>query len=312
MSRFGNPLVYNLCHQPLQEDPDNCMNDQSLLGGFDGLPVGSNAQSVNMAANTPWAGLDYTVSQDMYTPSTWQIPSDFMGGLFADTNPLLSGGGGPFGFLRIPSTEIGVHRIGLEITKGVNDTFSVMSVYKLPLSTVGAGAELDSTLVPSEPVSTWVPGLLAAIAADSAANVQRDRYYNGFVSAEAACPLRRFAFYSSGRPAFAPSLPSPQRALHVFGNITGRAYAHPTMTQTTDGRGFGKYTTVNGFCFCPTVDGVPQYQCLSQIGADQGNPCSLSATVLALAAQPVPGFGQYLPAQVKLVGLVLLAFGFNA
>ena len=39
-------------HQPLQEDPANCMNDQLLLGGFDGLPVGSNAQSVNMAANT--------------------------------------------------------------------------------------------------------------------------------------------------------------------------------------------------------------------------------------------------------------------
>ena len=279
---FGDFLAYNLCLRPPVEDSGGCLHDQSLLGGFDGLPVGAGAGSVNMAANTPYAGLPYTVSTDMYTPSEWQIPDAFYGGLFSESNPLWAGNHAPFGFLRIPPNELGVHRIGLQISRAsVNSTFSMFEVYKLPLGADSDGAYLDA--IASLPVSKWVPGLLAAIKADSATNQQRDSYYRGFFWSSFSCPLRWFAFYSTSRPSFAPTMPSPQRARHVFGNITSGEYAHPTMTQVTDGRFLGQYATVNGFCICPVVTGIPQYHCQVLIGADYNQPCSLASTAESVA-----------------------------
>ena len=291
---LGEFLPYNLCLRPPVEDSGGCANDQSLLGGFDGLPVASGPSSVNMAANTPYAGLTYTVSTDMYTPSEWQIPEDFYGGLFSQTNPLLSGDHAPFGFLRIPPNELGVHRIGLQISRdSVNASFSMFEVYKLPLGSDSDGGYLDA--IASLPVSEWVPGLLGNITADSSANLLRDNYYRGFVWSDFTCPLRWFAFYSSSRPAFAPTMPSPQRAFHVFSNITRGAYAHPTMTQVTDGRFLGQYASVNGFCFCPVVTGIPQYHCQVLIGADYNQPCSLASTAESVAGGPAQTVVVYQP-----------------
>ena len=78
---FGNYLPYNLCHHRLEEDQQGCMHDQALLGGFDGLPVGAGPGSVPMTDGTPYSDAKYTVSDDMYTPSEWEIPDDFLGGL---------------------------------------------------------------------------------------------------------------------------------------------------------------------------------------------------------------------------------------
>ena len=199
-----------------------------------------------------------------------------------------------YGFLRVPPNELGIHRIGLQITRPENSTLARLDVFKLPLTTSEDewGLDLDSPLLASQPVSEWVPELLAQIRADSQANLARDGYYGGFVgnSSAASCPLRRFAFYSSSRPAFAPSMPSPQRAYHLFGNITGRAFAHPTMTQSTDGAFLGQYQTVNGFCFCPLVQGVPQANCQVRIGSSiDPSGCSLSQTVQALLGNGAQG-----------------------
>lgn len=78
---FGDDLSYNLCHHRLDEDQVGCMHDQGLLGGYDGLPVAAGDQSVPMNADTKYEYAKYTVSRDMYTPSFWEIPDDFYGGL---------------------------------------------------------------------------------------------------------------------------------------------------------------------------------------------------------------------------------------
>lgn len=78
---FGDDLSYNLCHHRLSEDQIGCLHDQGLLGGFDGLPVASGDGSVPMNADTKYENARYTVSPDMYTPSFWEIPEDFYGGL---------------------------------------------------------------------------------------------------------------------------------------------------------------------------------------------------------------------------------------
>lgn len=285
---LGKYIPYNLCHHRLVEDQLGCLHDQALLGGFDGLPVASGDGSETMAANTPYASLEYKVSRDMYTPSTWEIPDDFMGGLFDQTNPLWAGGEAPYGFLRVPPGEIGVHRIGFQLTPIANTTISQLDVYKLPLGADGAALDLDAPNMASLPVREWVPTLLERIAADSAVNERRAGYFNSLRSnsSSPSCPLRRFAFYSSARPAFAPTVPSPQRAYHLFGAITGRAYAHPTMAQLTTGEFFGRYSTVNGFCFCPVVDGTPQTQCQVRVGASE-EACSLTQTVEALLGASV-------------------------
>jgi hypothetical protein len=279
----GKYLPYNLCHHKLVEDQIGCLHDQSLLGGYDGLPVGAGQGSQSMNFGTPYADAQYQVSPDMYTPSTWKIPDDFKGGLFDQTNPLWTGAESIYGFLRVPPGEIGIHRIGFQIT-GENNSVSRMDVYKLPLGTDGDDLDLDAPNMASLPVSEWVPGLLDQILVDSSVNVRRNGYFNSFLSnsSKASCPLRRFAFYSSSRAAFAPSVPSPQRAYHLFGALTSRAYAHPTMRQVTTGQFFGRYSTVNGFCFCPRVDGTPQL-CQVKIGAQaDSSGCSLTQTVEAL------------------------------
>lgn len=208
---------------------------------------------------------------------------------FDDTNPLWMGNESVYGFLRVPPTELGIHRIGLQITKGVNDTFAQLDVYKLPLGTDGDAMDLDSPLMASMPVSDWVPTLLAQIKEDSMFNLELGGSYNLFVgrSASPSCPLRRYAFYSSSKQDFAPSMPSPQRAYHLFGNITGRAYAHPTMTHDTTGVFLGQYSTVNGFCFCPVVEGIKQVMCRVRIGATE-EPCSLFETAQALLGKAQP------------------------
>jgi len=280
---LGNYLPYNLCHHKLVEDQIGCLHDQGLLGGYDGLPVASGHGSEPMNANTPYAKAQYVVSSDMYTPSTWEIPDDYMGGLFDATNPLWSGEEAIYGFLRVPPGEIGVHRIGLQITAAVNASVSRIDVFKLPLGADADDLDLDAPNMPSMPVSQWVPTLQASIQADSKVNQKRDGYFNGFSgnSSSPSCPLRRFAFYSSKRPSFAPSMPSPQRAYHLFGAVTRRAYAHPTMMQVTSGQYLGRYTTVNGFCFCPYIEGKPQAQCRVRIGAPL-EKCSLTRTVESL------------------------------
>ena len=188
----------------------------------------------------------------------------------------------------MPPAELGIHRIGLQITRDANSSLAKLDVYKLPLGVDGDGLDLDSPTMASLPVQDWVPTLLASIHADSDMNLLREGSYNRYVGSNPSpsCPLRRYAFYSSNRPQFAPSMPSPQRANHLFGNITGRAFAHPTMNHLTTGEFLGQYTTVNGFCFCPVVQGIEQAHCKTRIGAS-ADQCSLTQTVQALTGQGV-------------------------
>lgn len=200
-----------------------------------------------------WTTGRYEVSQNMYQESIWDIPSDFQGGLFAGTNPIWGGGVAPFGYIEVPPGEIGVHRIGLVISRQPGDAFSNLTVLKLPMYDEPNAHTLPLTQLASNDVQTWVPSLLANIQADSAYNLALQAPPLLQSGTGASCPLLRFAFYSSNNQLFAPSVPSPVRAKHLFGAITSNGFAHPTMTQSTDGRYMGQYTTVNGFCFCPVV-----------------------------------------------------------
>lgn len=78
---FANTLPYNLCFHKLQEDQVACLHDQALLGGSDGMTIGAAPGSTTMTAGTRYEGAANTLSPDMYTPSSWEIPNDFLGGL---------------------------------------------------------------------------------------------------------------------------------------------------------------------------------------------------------------------------------------
>jgi hypothetical protein len=188
-----------------------------------------------------------------------------------------------YGFLRVPPSEIGIHRIGLRITRENNNSFARLDVYKLPLSDDSSEMDLDAPNMPSRPVREWIPTLINEIQIDSITNLERDRFYRMGVgnTSSPSCPLQRYAFYSSSKTQFTPSMPSPQRANHLFGNLTRNAFAHPMMDQLTTGAYLGQYVTVNGYCFCPKVEGIPQVLCQIPIGANT-DQCSLTQTVAVL------------------------------
>ena len=97
--------------------------------------------------------------------------------------------------------------------------------------------------------SGWVEDLVTRLDADEAAYIATLGI--GVVSPSWDCPLRRRVFYSNGTTGWGPSLPSAWRSKRLFGHMTGDSYAHPTQQRSEAGARFGKYTTFNGFCFCP-------------------------------------------------------------
>jgi len=234
-----------------------------------------------MLQGTKYADGAYTVAPNLYEDSAWAIPDDLQGGVFAGTNPLWAGSGDtPYGYLRVNGSELGGHRIGLRLARAQpGDAISVLTVARLPLA-----AEQPRTPVGSSgslPVDQWVPGLQAAMEADDAAN----RRLHGLVlppaSVGATCPLQRWAYYSGGFSSFAPTLPSPARARHLFFPLHGGRLAHPTMRQDATGSNLGLYRSANGFCACPVLPDIPQSQCLTD--ATLGGDCSLRETVNLLA-----------------------------
>jgi hypothetical protein len=283
----GGYPAYNLCHHTLNEDSSGCMEDIGLLGGFNGLPVTAPSDAYNMLRDTKYAGSPYTVGPNLYEDSEWAIPDDFQGGIFAGTNPLWAGSGNaPFGYLRVNGTELGGHRIGLTLSRAQpDDAISVLRVTHLPLS-----AEQTKTPVGwtgSRTVDQWVPGLQASMAADGASNLRR--YGSNLPPARigATCPMQRWAFYSGAYTAFAPTLPSPVRARHLFFPLHGGLLAHPTMQQDSSGGNLGLYKSANGFCACPVMPDIPQMQCLTDVTL--GEQCSLQETVELLAG--LKGYG---------------------
>ena len=277
---INGPVAYNLCHHTLLEDQAGCLHDQGLLGGFDGLPVGAGTASRPMTYDTPYSSYGYTVSDNMYQPSKWDIPPDYAdGSIFDNRNPLWAGAPGLYGFLRVNEQDIGVHRLSLRLTRSSNATdeaFSTLSVYKLPLL---SSADDSSSL----PVNQWVPGLPVSLESNLLGQ-------SSTISAgDASCPLRRIAFYSPDLASFSPIAPSPLRASHIFRNITAGLGAHPVLSPISNGKYLGKYVTSNGFCFCPVVQGIPQSQCQIKIG-DSNDQCSFLQTIAALRGQPQSSF----------------------
>jgi hypothetical protein len=311
MDEYGQ-IDYNLCHHRLVEDAEGCLHDQSLLGGLDGLSVGSTASSGNMLYSTKYASETYEVAQSLYEPSTWSIPADFAQGMFSNTNPLWYGGYAPYGFLRVPPLDIGTHKLGFIIERVDNSSsVSSISIYKLPLTTSDDGLDLDSPLSTSSPVSQWVPYLRDNMQSD------HDAFFSSLTHRYILttrlgfdCPLRRYAFYSSAtRGRFTPIMPSPRKSYHVFRNVTLGLFAHPTMTRISDGRYIGAYKTANGYCFCPDVLSKSQTQCRIPIGLGLSDPCSLRSTIKALldgsvqtsvAHTPLGTQGQYQPCTMTL------------
>lgn len=274
-------LDYNLCHHTLEEDGQGCIQDQGLLGGYDGLPVGAPSDSQNMLYNTKYSSQGYSVASNMYLNSKWDIPGDFLNGFFDNTNPLWSGSEGPYGFLKIKDTDIGGHRIGLVVTRAnlTSDTISSLYVRKLPFNTNEKDILLNSVYAGSRPVSDWVSNLKSQMMGDHQANT---RLYSNQLhqsSLGPSCPLQRWAFYSGTYSSFSPSIPSPRRTAHLFWRINNNKMGHPSMTQVSDGRYLGEYKTSNGFCACPVLPDILQPQCLAKI--DSGR-CSLLETIQSL------------------------------
>jgi len=162
-----------------------------------------------MNYGTKYEGNSYTISTNLYEPSTWDIPDDFKQGFFSNQNPLWAGEDAPYGHLLIPETHIGGHRIGLIIRNATGG--SVLSVYKIPLTTEDGDNDLDAPTSKSKPVSSWIPSLLTNMQQESS-NFRETTP----ISMSASCPFKRYAFYSSNRSFFKPIIPSPLRARHHF------------------------------------------------------------------------------------------------
>jgi hypothetical protein len=272
---------YNLCHHVAEEDSDGCMHDQGLLGGYDGLPVASPAESsYSMIYGTKYQDTEtYKVAMNLYEESEWSIPSDFRAGVFGGTNPLWSGKVAQYGFLQIDEDEIGGHRMGLTVQRLNESLISVMLLEHLALGRTAPGTFLDDPAT-GLPVRSWVPTLQEAMRAEDSA-VQR-LYDIKFEPASLGptCPLQRWAFYSGNYPSFSPALPSAKRAEHLFHRVHGGMRSHPTMLSSNAGQFLGQYRTTNGFCACPVLLDIAQDQCLVPVGAD--SPCSLLTTIRTL------------------------------
>jgi len=278
---------YNLCHHRLLEYGE-CQHDQGLLGNDDGMPVGIVDASYNQFYNSGYDDeyAQYKAPEDMYTYGNWKIPEDFKQGLFGDTNPLWKGFDAIVGHLQVPDTEIGVHTIGMTLF-APNTTssypYSTLYVTYLPLG------EFDKTkfmsLQNSSTVDKWVTTLIEDILEDHRIN---EILYDSNVRIESdqswsvTCPLKWYTYYGRwNTTAFRPITPSPAKTKYMFARINRGTSGHPTMNHVRDGRFFGGYQTVNGFCFCPVLpDGTPQVQCKIPI-ASQGT-CSLHETIQTL------------------------------
>lgn len=285
----GNDFAYNLCAHTLTQESD-CTHDQGILGGDNGMFVGAPNYDYNMYKASKYTAEQaaYKVAPDMYSKSYIPIPDDFRQGLFAGTNPLWQGVMAPTGFLQVPDYELGIHNIGMILlppNTSANVLVTLLLVQKLPLVTLQKEANLLISQYQSKDVLDWVPNLLSDLQSDHSMNRNLMGGSIAHVNEEVLsyqCPLRRFAHYGGNRSSFRPSSPSPIRSNFFFARINQDTYAHPTMTHVQDGRFFGSYQTVNGFCFCPVVPGIPQRQC--QVPISVSTTCSLDYTVNSLKA----------------------------
>ncbi len=281
---------YNLCFHRLEEDSDICMHDQGLLGGYDGLPVGATPDaSENMLKGWPYENTEtYTVAANLYENSTWSIPADFKQSFYQAGNLLWQGKEAPYGHLRINETDIGGHRIGLAVSRSnaLDDVFSDLRVVQVSLGVHEDRRFINSVLNPDKglPAEQWVPGLRASMLAEDADLQSLFEITYGPQDLSVSCPLKRWMFYSGNKPNFSPTIPSAQRARHLFHRIHGGLIAHPTMHRIAKGKFLGNYTTSNGFCACPVVPDIQQSQCLISAASLHTTPCSLAETVQALKA----------------------------
>ena len=289
----GESLDYNLCYHKLDEDPDGCMHDQGLLGGFDGSPVASPSETlVTMLSDTKYEGVEkYVVGNSLYEPSEWSIPDDFRQGFYANgRNPLWHNESAPYGHLQINEGDIGGHRIGLVVSRPSADDgtratrISVMAVERLPLG----GPQSDSGFLngaeqrKSRPTSEWVPELQNAMEAEDAEVSSQHLPMQSTDTLGPSCPLQRWMYYAGGYRAFSPAIPSALRAQHLFHRIHQGKRSHPTMIRASRGEFLGKYRTANGFCACPVMQDIQQPQCLIPSDTDSSRQCSLAQTIRSL------------------------------
>jgi hypothetical protein len=274
---------YNLCQHVAEEDPDGCMHDQGLLGGFDGLPIGAPAEtSYSMIYGSKYADTEnYTVGRNLYEESRWSIPQDFRAGVFAGTNPLWSGKEAPYGHLQINEDEIGGHRIGVAVLRNDSaDQVSTMILERLAMGLGGDKVFLDDAYATGNPTREWV-GTLQADMLDEHEAVLRTynvRFAPGLLGA--TCPLQRWVFYSGEYTAFSPAVPAVKRAQHLFHRVHGGRLTHPTMLPGQSGLFLGKYRSSNGFCACPIVADIEQSQC--RVPISSASSCSLLTTMRTL------------------------------
>jgi hypothetical protein len=87
-----------------------------------------------------------------------------------------------------------------------------------------------------------------------------------------SCPLRRFAFYQNHA-----MIPEPRRAYQIYGAINNYSYLHPMQESVPIGDRIGKYTTHNGYCFCPITS-----RCFTNASSKTEGKCTLLGTLRSL------------------------------
>ena len=167
-------------------------------------------------------------------------------------NSLFSGVGilsqATLGNMVLSPDDIGGHfvRMVLDVTRSGGYALAVTGI---PLSSYSDGLSHEAFSIgaaASDP--SWLDADM-----DSEADAMRTLYPAPTCKAW-DCPLRRRAFYMGKDNQFRPLVPDPLRTQMLYSSRahpTQQAFALPhTLSQTTETRVLGQYTTSNGFCAC--------------------------------------------------------------
>jgi hypothetical protein len=218
----------NLCSKIIIPD-SKCTRPQGMIGKAqsDGSPIDDVYKKV-------------AVASDRFLPAGLRQNVLFSGvGISSQTT---------LGNLVLNPDDIGGHfvRMALDTTRSGGYALAVTG---LPLSSYPDGLSHEAF---STGAAASDPGWLDADM-DAEADAMRTLYPAPACKAW-DCPLRRRAFYMGKDDQFRPLVPDPLRTQMLYrsrAHPTQQAFAMPrTLSQTTETRVLGLYTTSNGFCAC--------------------------------------------------------------
>ena len=217
----------NICSKTMMQD-SKCTHRQAMMGKIqpDGSPATDVYKKISANANS-------------FLPAGLRSNTLFVGGIPGKSS---------LGNLILSPDDIGGHfiRMVLDVTRSGDYALAVTG---LPLSSYSYGLSDEAFgmgAASSDP--SWLDTDL-----DSEVDTMRTLYPPPTCTVW-DCPLRRRAFYMDGDSRFRPLVPDPLRTQVLYSNRahpTQKAFSLPlTLSQNTEVRVLGAYTTSNGFCAC--------------------------------------------------------------